>query len=243
MNKIRIDLDNDSRLIRHEEIVKAFLPKIEQYGYYAIHSLTHEKINVPETRIRDTFLDAKRIYSESLTHSEAPIAHQDGFTRAYKTKEQSGENIVSQITTCYSDGHIVTDGYIDIFCEGDDGFNPNWFIYKIQRHLQLTREVLEGLASEVVCVVKLRNIDEFKWEIFRFNRVYEKKPYVAYHHDIVETIELYSIHERGDKWNLTMDVTVDIMKKIARIFGMEELPQAYWDEALQLDYPHGIPGR
>ncbi len=38
-------------------------------------------------------------------------------------------------------------------------------------------------------------------------------------------------------------IAEDIMIRIARMFGMDGLPQPYWNEAEELDYPHGIPGR
>jgi len=234
---------SDKRLLRHGNIANKFLPSIERYGYYAIHSITLKEMAVPEERIKDTFLNAKLIYSESLSYADAPIPHLDGFTRAYRIKDQSGEKIASQITSCYLDGHVATDGYVDVFCNDDDGFNPNWFTYKIQRHLQLTKEVLDGIADDVMCIIRFKNIDNFKWEIYRSHRVSEKKPYVAYHHDIIETVKLSSVYGRGAKWNQTMDITKSIMEQIARIFGMRGLPQTYWNEEGELDYPWGLPGR
>ena len=169
--------------------------------------------------------------------------HQDGVTRAYKPKDDSGIKVASQITSCYFDGHIATDGYIDIFLENNDGFNPYWFIYKIQRHLQLTKEVMEGITDNIICIISFSNIEDFKWEIFRSHRVSDKRPYVGYHRDIIETINLSSVYGRGDDWNVVMDVAVNIMKQIARIFGMNALPQSYWNNKNQLEYPLGLSGR
>ena len=234
---------SDKRLLRHEKVANEFLPRIQEYGYYAIHSVSGEGIAVPEVRIKETFLNVKLVYSESLSHADVPIAHQDGYTRAYRVKAESGERIATQITSCYSDGHMATDGYVDMFCEDDDGFNPNWFTYKVQRHLQLTKEVLEGIADDAICIIRFKNMAKFKWAVYRSNRIVEKKPYVAYHHDIIERVDLSSVYGRGDKWNLTMDISKRIITQIARIFGMGDLPQAYWNEAGEMDYPHGIPGR
>jgi hypothetical protein len=67
-------------------------------------------------------------------------------------------------------------------------------------------------------------------------------PYVGYHHDIVLQVMTSDIYGR-DKWNVKMDVVERLVIQVARIFGMDNLPQAYWTEAQELDYPHGIAGR
>ena len=40
-----------------------------------------------------------------------------------------------------------------------------------------------------------------------------------------------------------MELVERIMIDIARIFGMDTLPQKYWLDNDELDYPHGISGR
>lgn len=232
----------DPRFKRHENFIANLLTHKSEYGYYALHSFAVPQVNIPDERLQDTFLNTSRIYSASLTAASPPDTHPDGYSRRYETKEASGERITSQVATCYFDAHIVTDGYIDVFCEGADGFNPNWFIYMIQRHLQLTKEVFDGFTEAIVCAVILENIERFKWEIYRSGHVWEKKPYAGYHGDIVLSVDLSAIHGR-DKWNIKMTTAEDLMVRIARIFGMNKLPQPYWDKAEELDYPHGIPGR
>lgn len=209
-------LREDHRFKRHEILVGKYLPQKDEHGYFALHSLTIPQITVSVERLKETFLDTRRIYSESLTSAASADTHPDGY--------------------------IVTDGYLDIFCEDDDGFNPNWFTYKIQRHLQLTREVFEGLTDEVTCAVIFENIEQFKWELYRSGHIWQKKPYAGYHGDIVFEVKLDAIHDR-ERWNTKMNIVEDIMIRIARIFGMDSLPQAYWNEDGELDYPHGFAGR
>ena len=55
-------------------------------------------------------------------------------------------------------------------------------------------------------------------------------PYAGYHEEIVRNIKLDEIHDR-DKWNMKMGVVEDILLEVARIFGLEKLPQGYWGEA------------
>lgn len=232
----------DPRFLRHENLTAKLLPLRNQYGYFALHSFAVPEIHVSDERLKDTFLNIGRNYSEFLSYASPPDVHPDGYTRRYEVHRESNERLTTQVTTCYFDGHIVTEGYLDIFCEGKDGFNPNWFIYRVQRHLQLTKEVFEGFTTTAICAVILRDITKFKWEIYRSGRVWQEKPYAGYHKNIVLPIQLSEIHGR-EKWNTKVRIAEDIMINIARMFGMDRLPQPYWNDAGELDYPHGMPGR
>jgi len=235
-------LREDHRFKRHEILVAKYLPQKDERGYFALHSLTIPPITVSIERLKETFLDTGRTYSESLTNAVLADTHPDGYSRRYEVKSPSGDRTTSQMTTCYFDGHIVTDGYLDMFCEDDDGFNPNWFTYKIQRHLQLTKEVFDGLTDEITCAVIFENIEKFKWEVYRSGHIWQQKPYAGYHGDIVFEIKLEDIYGR-ERWNIKMDAVEDTMKRIARIFGLDSLPQAYWSENGELDYSRGMGGR
>jgi len=236
------ELINDERYKRHEILISNLLPNRNSRGYYAMYGLILPPIQIPNERLKDTFLNLNKIYTAVLTNSHTPIVHPDGYSRIYKPKDESGNFVNSQITTCYFDGLIVSDGYIDEFCEGKDGFNPNWFFYRIQRHLQLSGEIFTGFTDQFVFTLIFQYLDNFKWEIYRHGRIYNKLPYSGYHHDIVLQVKISDIHGR-DKWNIKMELVERIMIDIARIFGMDTLPQKYWLDNDELDYPHGISGR
>ncbi|MBI2859674.1 MAG: TIR domain-containing protein [Chloroflexi bacterium] len=230
----------DHRFLRHEKFAAKLLPLKNQYGYFGLHSFIVPEIRVSDERLKDTFLNIGRNYSQFLSYASLPGVHPDGYSRRYEIHRESNERLITEVATCYFDGHIVTEGYLDIFCEGDNGFNPNWFIYEIQRHLQLTKEVFEGFTARAICAVMLQDITKFQWEIYRSGSVWQKKSYVGYHKNIVLPIQLSEIHGR-EKWNVKIKIAEDIMINIARMFGMDRLPQPYWNTAEELDY--GIPGR
>jgi len=117
-----------------------------------------------------------------------------------------------------------------------------WFLYKIQRHLQLTKEVFEDIVERFICAVILRNIDEFGWEIYRGHKIHSKMPYIGYHRDIFIDVQVSEIPGR-DMWNLKMPLLDDVMLRIARMFGMDGLPQPYWNEKGEILFPLGLPGR
>lgn len=242
LSETSFDLSTDTRYLRHEGFSSKLLSLKDDYGHFAIHSLSQPPIKIPDDRIRETFLNISHIYSESLTYASRPIVHLDGYTRPYQITGQSNEKITTQATTCYCDGHIVTEGYLDPFLEDNTGFNPMWFMYKIQRHLQLTKEVFESIVQTFMCAVILRNVDKFEWEIYRGHKIHQKSPYIGYHRDIFMNFQVSEIHGR-EKWNMKIQQVEDIMIFTARMFGMDGLPQSYWNEKGELLYPLGMPGR
>jgi hypothetical protein len=168
--------------------------------------------------------------------------HRDGYTRRYTIKGPEEGTITTAAVTCYRDGHIVTDGYLDFHLDSDKGLNPNWFFYEIQRHLQLTAEVLNGLSEEATLVIKFDHLKGFRWEVYRAHKISDLKQYVGYHRDIVAAVELAAIPGR-DKWDTKVDQVEYLMAEVARMFGMDRLPQPYWDQNSQLDYSRGFPMR
>jgi len=242
LSEVVFDPKQDQRFIRHENITEKLLPVKDQYGYYSLHSFIVPMSYVSDERLKNTFLDMNRAYSDTLHYAQSPDVHPDGYTRRYEIRRDSNERVTTQATTCYFNGHIVTEGYIDVFCEGKDGFNPNWFIYMVQRHLQLTKEVFDSYTTMFYFVMMFQEIERFKWEIYRHAKIWQEKHYVGYHDDIILPVQLTDIHGR-DKWNIKMQIAEDIVTSIARMFGMDRLPQPYWNENEELDYPLGMSSR
>ncbi|MBA7495210.1 hypothetical protein ES702_05790 [subsurface metagenome] len=237
-----VDPKQDPRFLRHAKLTAKLFPSEKEYGYFALHSFAPSGIETSNEQLRSTFLDLNRSYSGFLSLSSLPDVHSDGYTRRYEIHKKSSAPITTEATTCYFDGYIVTEGYIDFLCEGDEGFNPNWFIYEIQRHLQLTKEVFEPLTTEATCAVVFRNLEKFKWEIYKRTQVCETKSYAGYHTDIVFPIHLSEINGR-DQWNIKIEAAESAILGIARMFGMDRLPQPYWNDAGELYYAYGIPSR
>ena len=229
-------VDDDPRILRHRSLSKGFFPNLEGSGYWAFHSLLLPEKEIPHDRFRSTFLDRNKQYSEELWYSRAPKAHQNGYTR--RLEEELGKEgpKTVQATSCYFNGYVVTEGYLE------PSLNPNWFSYEIQRHLQLSKEIFEGFAEELRLIISLRNIEELTWEIYSGGRIAKRVKYTGYHEDLRTRIAIKEISGR-DRWNVVSPAVPGIMEKIARIFGMPNLPQRYWDNNDMLDYPRGIPGR
>lgn len=243
MSSARFDILRDYRYVRHAELVKKYLPYIDEYGYYAINSLTLDEVAVSKDRLRDTILNPDKKYSETVNLAKSTDTHQYGYSKRYELGEAPKDNKTSQMVTCYVDGYIVSDGYLDTFMENNNGFNPHWFMYQVHRHLQLTKEVLSGLVDEVLCIVTFREIERFEWELYRIHHISGKMPYTGYHGNIERKINLGDINGR-EKWNIKMEVVEDILLEVARIFGFDKLPQKYWEDGTnEILYSKGFPER
>lgn len=222
-------MSNDYRYLRHTKLIQKYLPYIEDYGYYGLYSFTLHEVKINEERMKDTILNPSKKYSEIVNLSKRTDSHQYGYTKSYEAERTQRNNNTSQLVTCYIDGCVVSDGYLDVFMETNNGFNPHWFMYEVQRHLELTKEVLSGLIDEILCIVTFKGIEKFEWELYRIHHISGKMPYAGYPEDIVRNIKLDEIHGR-DNWNIKMGIVEDILLEVARIFGLDRLPQKYWDE-------------
>jgi len=232
--------NEDYRETRHQTLVRSLLPSTALHGYYAIEALSISPVAVPQGRLESTFLNPDRSYGQTLDLSTRTVPHHKGYSRVYSVRRKD-DWVASQLTTCYFDGLVVSDGYLDIFLEDSTGLNPNWLTYMIQRHLQLTREVMEEFTQAVTLKLRFDQLQRFEWEVYRGHRVSEKQSYTGYHEDIIRVVELDSIYGR-DQWNRVIPVVKDLIMETARIFGFSRLPQPYWNADDQLDYAR-IPGR
>lgn len=243
MSSAHFDILRDDRYARHADLVRKYLPYIDQYGYYAINSLALDKVAISVNRLRDTILNPDKKYSEIVNLASSTDTHQYGYSKRYELGTEPKDKKTSQMVTCYVDGYIVSDGYLDTFMENNNGFNPQWFMYEVHRHLQLTKEVLSGTVDEVLCIVTFRGIERFEWELYRMHHISGKMPYTGYHRNIERKVKLSDINGR-EKWNIKMDIVEDILLEVARIFGFDKLPQKYWEDGTnEILYSKGFPER
>lgn len=216
-----IDEISDKRTDRHNKLSNAWFPQKGKLPFYQIECISNEILNIKASTFKNTFLDLSKLYSETLNYAREPETHYHGYTR--KLIYPNPDTLIEAVT-CYNDGLVITEGHI----EGSQ-FNPNHFIYKIQRHLQLSKEIMDEYLSKVNLQIKLFNLNRVVWEIYRGSQPYKTFEYCGYHDHIVLPVDIDEIHGR-DKWNVKMDLAEFALLKIARMFGMDRLPQYYWDK-------------
>ncbi|MEW6033430.1 MAG: TIR domain-containing protein [Chloroflexota bacterium] len=233
----------DPRFQQHRQFSDGLFHLRQHLPFYTMTSVPNSGTRVTQDQLRSTFLDLTTGYSEESRYAGEPTVHPAGYTRLYRVK-LGDRSVALQATTCRFDGLVVTEGDLrSLDFEQGGGLNPYWFTYELQRHLQLSREVLQGSAEEFSFLLALDNLTAVSWEIYERHRVHRKMPYVGYHDDILRQVRLADVHERGSSWNTCMEVVKDVMLQLARCFGMDDLPNAYWDRDGILEYAKGVPGR
>jgi len=218
---------SDKRIERHSKLSNLWFTEKEKKPFYQLESISRNIISIKHSTFQSTFLDSSKRYSESLFYARSPEIHFAGYTR--KLIYPNPDRLIEAVT-CYNDGLIVTEGYID-----ENRFNPNFFIYNIQRHLQLSKEIFEQYLDEILLQIIFTNLNEVVWEIYRDNHIFKTMRYGGYHSNIAIPVKINEIHGR-DKWNMKMDIAEFALLKIARIFGLDRLPRNYWDNNNMLDY-------
>lgn len=233
-------LSDDLRVVRHMGLSSLMFGDISKWGFFRMISLAASGTEIEQQRLDETFLDTSRVYSEALYFAGPPRIHSKGYTREYR-QHTGMKRVTEEATSCYLDGLVVTEGDLSQG-DGDNSLNPTWLTYKIQRHLQLSAEVLQGATNSISFLLQFENMENMKWEVYRRRRVLELRPYAGYHSDINRVIDLSEIHG-SDKWNEAMSVVKDMIVDTARMFGFDKLPNSYWDGEDQLVYSKGVPNR
>lgn len=233
-------LDQDQRFKRHRESSLTNFPMKGDLGLFTLVTVPLSRTSIPEQRFRETFLDTGRTYSEFLNYSKvSPEVHSDGYTRRSRARLERSLGDRGAAVTCYQDGYIITEGYIDAPSDTIPSLKPAWLVYEIQRHLQLSKEVLADLQREILLVIRLEDIAKIGWEIYVTNfHVDSYMPYVGYHNDIVVLVNLSDVGGR-DQWDIVCTPARAVLGHVARIFGMVNVPQDYWTVDGKLQYAIG----
>ncbi len=231
-----LTLEEDERFKRHFRAKIGEFLFVDDLGFFQMHSLPTVPTKLPEDRLETTFLDFAKTYSWIVHRSlHAPQYHAEGITRQVFAELDNGRKINFAQATCYEDGHIVTEGYVSILKLQPPGLNPARFAYEIQRHLQLSKEVLEGLATNIHFAIRFQALEGVQWEIYDHGKISERRQYAGYHRDMAYRVELSEIYGRK-RWNKAMPQLEPILNRLARIFGMAAAPSQYIDKDGLLAY-------
>jgi len=246
------ELREDQRIHRHSKLSCRWFPHEERtkYGYWELHSVLPVPLPKPRTlplplpeprrtlptpipepwaeiieaRLKTTFLDPSTSYWPALDHSRPVEIHQKGYTRRYTLSE----GITIQATTCYPQGHIVTEGYIDDQLTQTVELELHWFAFMVVRHLQLAREVFEPTEQPLLwLLIGFAELDEAKMVVSRQPLSPFVGAYQGYHEDIALSVRLSEITDR-DRWDFVFPSVEKIVDEVGRIFGLSDVPQYCW---------------
>ena len=231
----------DRRLDAHQRLIKIKLENIQDFGFLGMYTLSMRTVDIPWNYLNQFVAEHRPHFSSEFGRSGDPEPLQDGVSVGYFPRAIR-QNIKSTYrTTLYTDGMVALDSQADSSMDGDKILHPYWLSYEVQRHLQLSRAVLEPWGVEQAhLIITLENIEDFCMGFGWSSSGVDRSPYLGPHHPIRRDVSLSEVYTYdGDKRNVVMPVVKDIMDEVCRIFGHAAAPPGLWDEKGYLEYVKG----
>ncbi len=230
----------EGRLDAHQKLIKPKLEDIQDFGFLGMYTLPMGSVEIPWNDLNQFLWQPRRRFSSELYRSEGPEPLQDGVSVGYYPQAIRQDIKSTYRTTLYTDGMVALDSQVDSSMDGDHILHPFWLSYELQRHLQLSRAVLESWQVERAhLIIELGNIEHFCMA-FDWGPRGLRSPYSGSHQRIKREVSLSEIYPYdGDKRNVVMPLVKDIMDEVCRIFGYPETPPGLWDEKGYLTYVKG----
>jgi hypothetical protein len=234
----RTKLANDEGLIKdRQDSTKAKLENCVDYGFLGIYSQPEVPIDIPlEDLVR--FLEVHRNdFSESMRYNQGHEPLQDGVSVGYYPRRIRDDTKSTWRLTLYREGLVALNSQADPLMDENKNLHLGWLSYEVQRHLQLSKALLESHHVETINLdLELENIEDFS---LRFNMYpgLGQTPYSGPHHPIKRHVTLSEVFPYNSiQRNIVMPVVKEIMDEICRIFGFSKTPPGVWDMNGRLTY-------
>jgi len=228
---------DEGRLKARQDSMKAKLENCKDFGFLGIYSQPDVPIEIPFEDL-SRFLEVHRNhFSESMRYSRGPEPLQGGASVGYYPRAIRDDIKSTWRLTLYKDGLVALDLQADPLMDKNKTLHPYWLSYELQRHLQLSKALLEHYHVETVdLVVQLQNIEDFSLS-FETNPGLGQSPYSGGHYPIDRRVRLSEVHPYDStQRNIVVPVVKDIMDEICRIFGFSKTPPGVWDQKGGLTY-------
>jgi hypothetical protein len=237
LGRSRRDASIDRRLEKHWNLIKPKLENIQDFGFLGIYCLPTEPVDIPLNYLARFLTDHRNDFSQMMRYYPSIDTLQNGSSVGFFPRLVRQDVKSTCRVTLYQDGLIAFDSQADPLMEGDKNLHPYGLAYEIQRHLQLSKAVLEGFTvSTVQLIIELENIENFVMD-FSGRSFPRKFPYSGAHQPVRRDASLADVYSYdGDQRNIAMPVVRDVMDEICRIFGVEKTPAGVWDQNGRLAY-------
>ena len=237
-----------SRLEAHQKLIKPKLDNTKEFGFLGVYSIPERPVEIPYDSLQESLLKYRSAFPEEIRYSPGPEPFQDCvsfgfFPRAVRQDIKSTFRI-----TLYTDGLVALDSEANPTRDEGKTLHPYWLSYELQRHLELSRAILEGRGAERIrLILEMENIEEFSLGISRgaANSLSDSAlwSYSGAHRPVEKDVNLGDIFRwDGPDRNIVMLVVKDIMDEVYRIFGSRKTTHRLWDEKGYLTYVKGVEG-
>jgi hypothetical protein len=233
------------RLRYHQKWVKTKLEDPKEFGFVGLYTLPARTVEIPWKDLNDFLRRYRGRFSSELSYSDRTDRLQNGVSVGYYPRAIRKDIKSTYRTTLYTDGLVALDSQVDPAMDRAHRglgkiLHPYWLSYELQRHLQLSRAVLEPRnVDRANLILEFENIEDFSMGFQGSSSVIDTSPYSGFHSPIEREIHLPEVHKYdGDKRNIAMPTVKDVMDEVCRIFG-DAQPPALWDEKGFLTYVKG----
>lgn len=241
-----IELPAADQFGKHRERAVKLLENTEGFGRLSIYCIPDERISIPANELK-TFLEQQRgKFSEVLRFYPQVEVFQNGVSAGYFPRAIRQDIKSTARVTLTDDGLIAWDSQADMTMDRDGNLHPYWVSYEVQRHLQLTKALLESRGIKNIRVfVELEHVEGFKMKVA--SDWYLDQPegqYTGAHERIERRVALADVHDPfGPKRNIVFPAVREIMDEICRIFGFDRAPDRLWEADGKMVYVKGLEGQ
>jgi hypothetical protein len=211
-----------------DEINKTFKDP-QEFGFFSIFLKPSDTFVVTDKEIENLFdFEGNRKVNimEELRYARNLTTSQKWYRRVLIPRALEEENKCTWAITCYrKNGFIVINGLIDEYLLGKKYLNPFYFSYQIQRALQMAKELYQKKANSLKLRIDFKYIETFGYLSLLYGRIEKIHPFVTYEEPIKKEIKFENIYSDSKSDVLIPDVT-ECMKEVARIFGLQNLPNS-----------------
>jgi hypothetical protein len=234
------------RVRAHQKLIKPQLENILDFGFVGIYALLTEPIELPWNSLQEFFDKHRFHFSEEMRLCRDFERFQDGISMGYIPGAISPEVKSTWRATLYQDGMVAVDSQADEFMGKYEkkSLNPYWLSYQLQRHLQMTRALLDEMIEAVHLIVDLEHIEDFRMRFHNlaFGQI-AGSPYAGRHKPVEREVVLRGVYPYdSDRRNIAMPDVKSVMEEVCRIFGYSPLPGTLWTTNGYLEYVRGTEG-
>lgn len=232
-----------ARLKTHRGFIIPRLENVQDYGFVGIYCSPSEFVSLNVDKLQ-LFLNINRMrFAEEIHYFEAFDVFQNGVSIGYFPRAIRSDIRSTYRVTLYTDGLAALDAQADALMNKDHKMHLGWLTYELQRHLQLTKALLQDSgASRIQVFIDFDHINEFAL-FFGGMGFLQTATYSGRHEPITRSASLGEIYDYdGPQRNIAMPIVEDIIAEVCRIFGLAKVPAGIWNQARELLYVKGLEG-
>jgi len=228
------------------EQMSSVLKEPKEFGLCTIAVFAETQISVSDDEIKNILQPTRGGNvrpMEELWYCEPLKTTQKWYRRIFVPRGLEKEMKAVWALTCYrGTGTLIVNNLIDEFLKGEKCLNDWHLSYQIQRLLQMARVLYADKTQKVKIVLDFAHIDRFVYPKYWGHLTEKTYPYAGEHEPIVREVNLDDIL-LGAQVDILAPAVVEAIKEVAKIFGLDDLPNDLVDKNNEMLYVQTFKGQ